>query len=154
MTELKVLDASCFEQIRELFRSVFTAPPWNDDWSDEKQLDEYLRDLMGARTPVTLGLTENGNLIGVSLGYIKHWYSGTEYVIDELCIRQDRQRLGLGTLFLSGIENYLKKRDVYTIYLTTERNVPARSFYLKNGFTELPDQIGFYKTFRKEKTDI
>lgn len=22
------------ERIRELFVSVFTAPPWNDDWSD------------------------------------------------------------------------------------------------------------------------
>ena len=39
MAELVELDGSSFEDIKTLFRSVFTQPPWNDDWSDEEQLD-------------------------------------------------------------------------------------------------------------------
>ena len=94
MATLRELDSSDFDDIKTLFRGVFTQPPWNDDWSDEAQLDAYLKDLMGARTPLTLGLIEDGELIGLSLGSIKHWYEGTEYVIDELCIRTDLQGKG------------------------------------------------------------
>ena len=64
---LKELNPANFEEIRELFLSVFTAPPWNDDWSDARQLEEYLKDLMGARTPLALGLYEEDALIGLSL---------------------------------------------------------------------------------------
>ena len=144
---IRELNESDFDGMKALFRSVFTAPPWNDDWSDEHQLDEYLRDLTGARAPLALGLFENDAMIGLSLGYIKHWYSGTEYVIDELCIRPEFQRKGYGREFLAQIEQLLISRGIRTIFLLTERNVPAFSFYKKLGFTELPEYVGFYKDF-------
>ena len=147
MAELVELDESSFEDIKTLFRSVFTQPPWNDDWSDEEQLDEYLMDLMGARTPLVLGLVERDALVGVSIGSIRHWYEGTEYLIDELCIRTDRQGEGLGTEFLSLIEGHLLGLGLHTIYLTTDRNVPAYEFYRSRGFIELPDDVAFFKTF-------
>lgn len=34
----KRLDESEIAMIKELFVSVFTKEPWNDDWSDENQL--------------------------------------------------------------------------------------------------------------------
>ena len=39
-------------------------------------------------------------MIGLSMGHIRHWYEGTEYMIDELCVRADRQGRGVGTAFL------------------------------------------------------
>ena len=33
------------ELIKELFLGVFTIEPWNDDWSNQEQLDLYLSDL-------------------------------------------------------------------------------------------------------------
>ena len=147
MAELVELDGSSFEDIKTLFRSVFTQPPWNDDWSDEGQLDQYLMDLMGARMPLVLGLVEDGELIGISLGSIRHWYEGTEYLIDELCIKTEMQGRGYGSLFLSLIEEHLRKRDLHTIYLTTDRDVPAYEFYRSHGFRELPDDVAFFKTF-------
>ena len=147
MAELVELDESSFEDIKTLFRSVFTQPPWNDDWSDEEQLDQYLLDLMGTRLPLVLGLVEDGELIGVSLGNIRHWYEGTEYLIDELCIKTEMQGRGYGSLFLSLIEEHLRERGLHTIYLTTDRNVPAYEFYRSRGFIELPDDVAFFKTF-------
>ncbi|MDO5120156.1 MAG: GNAT family N-acetyltransferase [Coriobacteriales bacterium] len=147
MATLKELGSSDYEEIKALFRSVFTQPPWNDDWSNEAQLDEYLQDLMGARTPLTLGLIENGELIGVSLGNIRHWYEGTEYYVDELCIRTDLQGKGYGTQFLALIEEHLKGLDLHVIYLTTDRDVPAFPFYLSRGFKEAPTDVALYKTF-------
>ena len=73
------IEMSEIQTVKELFISVFTIEPWNDDWSDKKQLDLYLFDLMGQRNSLTYGLFENDELIAVSMGYTKHWYTGTEY---------------------------------------------------------------------------
>ncbi len=34
------------------------------------------------------------------MGNIRHWYAGTEYYINEFCIKTDEQGSGLGTYFL------------------------------------------------------
>ena len=47
MYELKRLSLDDKEDIKEVFTSVFTREPWNDDWSDKEQLDMYITDLIG-----------------------------------------------------------------------------------------------------------
>lgn len=133
------------EIIKELFSGVFMNEPWNDDWSDREQLDLYLSDLIGQNNSLTYGLFENGELIGISMGHIKHWYSGTEYYIEELCIRTDKQGSGTGTYFLKEIEKAIKELGLVRIFLQTENNVPAYSFYQKNGFNELKEHVSFTK---------
>ena len=133
------------EIIKVLFSGVFMSEPWNDDWSDKEQLDLYLSDLIGQNNSLTYGLFENGELIGVSMGHIKHWYSGTEYYIEELCIRTDKQGSGTGTYFLKEIEKAIKELGLVRIFLQTENNVPAYSFYQKNGFQELTEHVSFIK---------
>lgn len=133
------------EAIKALFLSVFTAEPWKDDWSDQEQLNAYLRDLTGQSSSLTYGLFEDGTLIGVSMGNIRHWYTGTEYYIDEFCIRPDRQGQGLGTLFLKEIEKAIKDLGLTQIFLQTESTVPAYGFYRKNGFNELKEHVSFAK---------
>ena len=55
----KRLDESEIVMIKELFVSVFTKEPWNDDWSDENQLELYLHDLVGQSNSLTFGLYED-----------------------------------------------------------------------------------------------
>ena len=133
------------EMIKELFTSVFTIEPWNDDWSNKEQLDLYLSDLVGQSNSLTFGLFEAGELIGVSMGRIRHWYSGTEYYIDELCVRTDKQGNGIGTYFVNEIEKAIKEIGLVQIFLQTESSVPAYSFYQKNGFLELKEHVSFVK---------
>lgn len=133
------------EQVKEKFFQVFTEAPWFDDWSDPEQLDMYLQDLMGQGYSVAFGLYDSEDLIGAALGYIKHWYSGTEYIIDELFIVRERQGMGLGTYFLEEIGDAIKEMGVYNIFLLTERGVPAYDFYKKNGFNEIPETTAFWK---------
>ena len=88
MYTLKRLGPDDREEIKAVFVSVFTKEPWCDDWSDKEQLDLYIQDLIGQSYSLTYGLFDDADeLIGISLGYIKHWYSGTEYIINELCIK-------------------------------------------------------------------
>ena len=147
MIELKELTANEYPAVKELFRSVFTGPPWYDDWSDENQLEEYLRDLMGARIPIDLGLYEDGRLVGLSIGCVKHWCGGTEYFIDEFCISNDCQRRGLGKCFLELIEEYLVSRGIRQIFLMTQKAMPACGFYQHLGFKEIEGLTPFFKEF-------
>ena len=143
--ELKQLSINDKEAIKELFTGVFTGEPWNDDWSDSGQLDLYIKDLCGQEYSLTYGLYDGDELIGLSMGYIKHWYTGTEYIINELCIRTDRQGCGAGTGFLAQIEKAVKEMGVRQIFLLTDRDVPAFNFYKKNGFVEVSGLIPFAK---------
>lgn len=79
------------------------------------------------------------------MGNIKHWYTGTEYYIEELCIKREEQGRGLGTQFLKAIEGYIKSKGITHIFLQTERTVPAYSFYKKKGFVELTEHVSFIK---------
>ena len=134
--ELKKLSINDKEAIKELFTGVFTGEPWNDDWSDCEQLDLYIEDLCGQGYSLTFGLYDGGELIGISMGDIKHWFRGTEYLINELCIKTDRQGTGAGTFFLTEIEKAVKEMGIKQIFLLTGRDVPAYNFYKKNGYVE------------------
>lgn len=142
---LKQLDIRDIGLIRDFFVDVFTHEPWNDDWSNEKQLEGYLTDLIGNANSLTLGYFSDTKMVGLSMGHIRHWYAGTEYYIDEFCISRNQQGLGIGTQFLRAVEQYIVSRNMTQIFLQTERNVPAYHFYRKNQFTELSQHVSFVK---------
>ena len=133
------------EDIKVLFREVFTGEPWNDDWSDDHQLTMYITELVCPENSLTFAMEENGRLIALSMGRIRHWFSGAEYYIDELCVRTDLQGRGIGSLFTESIENALREMGIHHIFLQTGRNMPAYGFYQRRGFTELKDQVSFIK---------
>ena len=56
MFELKRLSIKDKAAITDVFISVFTKEPWNDDWSDKVQLDMYINDLIGQGYSLTYGL--------------------------------------------------------------------------------------------------
>ena len=107
--------------ILKAYDNVFMNEPWNDDWSNEEQLDEYMLDLSGNRNSLAIGLYDAEELVAVSLGSIMHWCTGTEYYIYEFFVTRERQGKGLGTEFIKDIIEYVKKLDVNHIFLQTER---------------------------------
>lgn len=134
-----------FPAIQELFVSVFTKEPWNDNWSDAAQLHAYIQDLTGQGNSLTFGLYEGAALIGLSMGRTKHWYTGTEYCIDEFCIRTGGHGKGAGTFFMGKIEEACKELGMTHIFLLTDKDIPAYGFYRKLGFTELESNVAFAK---------
>lgn len=143
--ELRELDVNNIEEIKKFFTDIFTKEPWNDDWSDEEQLHAYIMDLIGNRNSLVLALFEKQQMVGLTMGSIKHWYTGTEYCIDELCVKTEEQGRGLGTQLLKFVEEYIKAKRIPGIFLQTERTVPAYDFYKKNGFVELTDHVSLIK---------
>lgn len=84
--EIRKLGNNQIDEIKTLFKNVFMNEPWNDDWSNEKQLDEYMLDLSGNRNSLSIGLYDGDELVAVSLGSVMHWCTGTEYYIYEFLL--------------------------------------------------------------------
>lgn len=143
--ELRELTIRDRELITQLFTDVFTSEPWNDDWSDAAQLDAYISDLTGQAYSLTLGYFDGDRLVGLSMGHVKHWYTGTEYCIDEFCVARQYQGKGVGAGFMKAIEAFLRERRIVQIFLQTGRNTPAYEFYSHRGFHELVGHVSFAK---------
>ena len=56
-----------------LYKSAFNGEPWNDDWSDEKQLLEYVKEKAGSFHAINFGLFVDDRLVAISLGQIVCW---------------------------------------------------------------------------------
>ena len=143
---LKEMDISHIGEIKRFFTGVFTREPWNDHWSDEKQLHGYILDLIGNVNSLTLGYFWGEEMAALCMGHIRHWYTGTEYYIDEFCVCRDKQGAGIGTRFLRDVELHIVSQGMTQIFLQTERDVPAYRFYQKNGFIELSEHVSFAKS--------
>lgn len=143
---LKELSIENKRLITIFFKNVFMQEPWNDDWSNEQQLNKYIMDLIGNPNSMTLGFFDNDSkMAGLAMGCIRHWYEGTEYHIDELCVAANMQGQGIGTEFMKQIEDYVRTKGVCRIFLQTDRDMPAFQFYKKRGFEEMPNHISFVK---------
>ncbi len=143
---IKKLTIDYKEDVQNLFLSVFSKPPWNDVWDLEEQLPKYMTDLMDNQNSLCLGYYQEDQLIGISLGYVFHWWEGTDYFIKEFCIDSELQGAGHGKRFLDEMNELLKSESIKAIWLMTERTTPAYSFYQKNGFFELKDNVMFAKS--------
>ena len=143
--ELRELTIKDRASITDLFRSVFTNEPWNDDWSDHALLDAYIHDLIGQDNSLTLGYFDCDHIVALAMGHIKHWFAGTEYNIDELCVDREMQGRGIGSMFLGEVERCLSGRGITRIFLQTDRDMPAYAFYIHRGFREMEGHVSFVK---------
>lgn len=142
---LRTLTINDILEMKRFFSSVFSNPPWNEDWSNDEQLTAYITDLAGCFNSVCYGYFENNKMVGLCLGSKRHWYGGTEYVIEEFCIASDKQGKGIGTEFMNKIECEIQKSGMTQIYLCTDKDKSAYKFYLNRGLTELTDHVNFFK---------
>ena len=142
------LNESYLPQMAELYREAFAGEPWNDDWSDTKQLREYMKDISMAYNALNYGLLTDGKLVGMSVGKISHWWEGTNYNIEELCISPSYQGRGIGSEFMALIEQAIRDKGLAGIFLQTDSDKPSYRFYHKNGFQDLDMHVSLYKSVR------
>ena len=107
-----LLDETYLPEMAELYKTAFGQEPWNDDWSDAKQLAEYIKEISNSYNSLNYGLLINGKLAALSIGMIRHWWEGTNYNIEEFCVSPDIQGQGIGSRFMGMIETDIQKRGL------------------------------------------
>ena len=145
------LNDSYLPQMAELYKEAFSGEPWNDDWSDTNQLYEYMKDISKAYNALNYGLMIDGKLVCMSVGKINHWWEGTNYNIEELCVSPSYQGQGIGSEFLNLIEQCVREKGLAGIFLQTDNDKPSYHFYHKNGFKDLDTHISLYKSVRTKE---
>ena len=149
MEEFIRLDAGRLPEMAELYKTAFRGEPWNDDWSDPVQLNEYIKEISGSYNALNYGLLIDGKLAAMSVGMIRHWWEGTNYNIEEFCVSPGLQGQGIGTRFMEMIENDIRQQGLCGIFLQTDSDKPSYRFYQKNGFKELDSHVSFYKRVKE-----
>lgn len=146
--EVRKISTENIEAIKSVIKEAFSGEPWNDDWSDERQFHAYILDLIDNKNSLSIGLYEHDELIGVSLGRVKHWYTGTEYWIDDLAIFSSKQGKGCGSKFVDLIEQLVRRENIVGVVLFTEKQIPAYGLYVKKGFEERTERVFFEKRLK------
>lgn len=149
--QLKPIGMDQLSEIQAVIEDAFSAEPWQDDWHDRQQFDRYIADLVNQPNALALGLFEDDLLVAISLGRVIHWFEGTQYRIDDLGVRTEKQGTGMGSLLLKKIEAYAIENGICSISLKTNRQAAAYRFYLKNGFTEYSDDVYFEKQLQSPR---
>ena len=148
MEQFIQLDESRLSEAAQLYEEAFAGEPWNDDWSDQKQLMEYIKEVSGHYNALNYGLLIDGKLVAISLGQIRHWWQGANYNIEEYCVSKDLRGRGIGSKFMAMIEADVKKRGVAGIFLQTDIDKPSFRFYTKNGFSNLEKHVSLFKSVK------
>ncbi|MBQ6040197.1 MAG: GNAT family N-acetyltransferase [Oscillospiraceae bacterium] len=123
-----------------VFCAAFSAEPWNENWTDSLA-ETRISELMCSPLSVGYVYEENGEIIGFAAGRNVTYLFGREYMIDEFCIRPERQGRGTGSEMLTFIAADQKRSGTVNIVLNTSKGLPSEKFYLKNGFRQAENMI-------------
>ncbi len=124
-----------------LFTEVFSDAPWSEAWTYKSAIQRlsHFYESKGFSGV----LVEDEGVVGFALGNVEPFHFGEMFYLREMCVDSTKQNVGYGHRILESLEQSLKNQGVYSIYLTTERQIPAAQFYQKHGY-DFKETMGFY----------
>lgn len=138
--EIIKYDAQYAEEVVDLNITVFSQAPWNETFDRKKVVAFVNNQAANNYFNGYLGI-EAGAVVAVSLGFMKPWYDGFEYYIEEFFVAPSVQRSGRGTAMMAAIRDDLLQQDIHAIILMTRRNSFAHQFYTQDGFNTEADLV-------------
>lgn len=132
MADIRELTIGNLLEMAELFVSVFSKEPWNEEW-DADMAKERLDIFLTNRYPVALGYYDNDVLVGFVLGNYSPYLKSMSFFLQEMCVATDQQGKGVGKKLFDSLEEHLNVLGVVDLGLLTLKGTPAEQFYLKRG---------------------
>ena len=119
----------------EILCNVYNNDMWQCRWEKETAM-EYLTDFFELKKFVGYVLEEAGEILGGIFAREKVWWNNSEVFVEEMFVEPELQRKGYGTRLLNQVEDYIAKKELAGMTLSTNRYAPAPMFYKKNGFVD------------------
>ena len=119
----------------DILCSVYNNELWQCRWSRETA-SAYLTDFFNMAKFVGYVGVEDGEIVGGIFAHEKVWWNNSEVFVEEMFIKPQLQRKGLGSLLLKQVEEYVREKGLAGITLSTNKYAPAPNFYRKNGFAD------------------
>ncbi len=124
----------------ELYAATFRRPPWNEEWRMDDAF-ERLSDFLANPKSIAMKVLHDEDICGFVFGKIQRWSGSTSYDLEEICVRSDLQKKGVGKKLMGRLEEVLVKKEVSKIHLITQRDSVPASFYSSLGFSEIQDLV-------------
>ena len=119
----------------DILCSVYNNELWQCRWSRETA-SAYLSDFFDMEKFVGYVGVEEGEIAGGIFAHEKIWWNNSEVFVEEMFIKPQLQRKGLGSLLLKQVEEYVREKGLAGITLSTNKYAPAPNFYRKIGFVD------------------
>lgn len=142
--EIRKLLPDDIDMCVRLLIAAYNPPPWNNHWTEETG-KKYLAEFMSNNKFIGFVAVEDDEIVGAMFAHRKVWWTNDEIFIDELFIKPDRQRQGYGKLLVDQAEELSKELALGGVTLLTNKYLPAKSFYEKNGYTAAEHVVFMYK---------
>ena len=103
---------------------------------EESLLDPRITKMFNYDNYFSFGVFKDDVLAGISGGWVtERLYCGKQLEVDHFVVDPDYRSLGLGSILLSHIEAWAKKRDCITLELNAYvGNSRGHKFYFQNGY--------------------
>lgn len=124
---------------RELI-AAFAEAPWNEVWTYDQAFDR-IDGIMSARVSRGWVCMDGDVCVSMLCGRIMTYQDAKLFYIDEFSVRPAYQRRGVGSRMLAHVRGDLKAERISHMSLITERGFPSVSFYERNGFVELTNEL-------------
>jgi ribosomal protein S18 acetylase RimI-like enzyme len=128
------------DALTELFVTCFNEPPWNDGWTLVAARERVEAMLSGLHFRGAIALAD-GLAIGMILGQKERWVDAFHFNLQEMCVRSDRQRQGIGRTLLQHVTDQLRSEGTTKIYLITGPNTGAEAFYSSLGYYRMQSRV-------------
>lgn len=119
-----------------IFIDAYSKEPWNENHDFEK-VKVFLNKFTSGNTYIGWVILKKGQIAGFVVGVIIPSIGKDYFRIEDICIRPDMQRKGIGGGLIKKITFELRDRNIDCIILNTIKGFPAYRFYLMNGFSEI-----------------
>ncbi len=77
---------------------------------------------------------DNNKIIGVVVFKVEQWWEGPIVIIEDLAVKEDFKKQGIGKNLIDNVEHYAKKIKAKTVSFTTHKKSSAVKFYTKQGY--------------------
>lgn len=131
--DIREINLDDIENCAGLYVKTFSAPPWNEDWTISRASERlgHFYHSLGFQGVIAI---QDETVAGFVLGNIEPYSNGPIFYLRETCTAAEYQNRGIGTAMLKQLEVRLQLKGVSSIYLVTERDIPAARFYLSRGY--------------------
>lgn len=133
-----------------LLMEAYNGEPWRNQWTHETA-SKYLREFAESKRFVGLVICEGNEVIGAAFTHVKTWWTNDELFVDEILIQPEMQGKGHGRALLRAAEEYARSRGLAGLTLLTNKYMPAKSFYERDGYVPAEHVVFMYKLVNSER---
>ena len=134
-----------FKEIANLMNEEFSKPPFNE----KSNLKDILKSIRFFHKIGTIKIAiKDEKMVGVIVFKQEQYWEGLSILIEDLVVRKDFQKKGIGKLLINDLEKDAKKKKISAIYFLTHKKASAIKFYKKLGYKLRPNTVFFRKVLK------